>query len=336
MIVSPRMLGHCAAPLLVAILVLLSPPTFAADLPPHTALRLTYEVGGLKGCPGEQVFRDVMLARMSYDPFSSDAEARLVVTIVRAGQSYRGRAELRDKAGAVLWPRALSPLNDCYSVVEGLGFAVSVKLDPVGSEVPKPPTSLQESSPPQPSLPRTDEPKPLLATPVVRPWINVGADLVLGLSVAPRPAAGVAAFVGLRLPSWPDSLWISLEARAFPPAEGPADVGLTRVRTWQATGAVVPCGHWRVLFGCGVAEIGTLGATTGASETTHPQTARLSHFALGARAGAEWQVLSHLALRLSGDALLSPVRQTLQIEGILQWVTPFFSATFESGVVASF
>lgn len=333
---SPLMSGRCAAPLLVAFLVLVSKPTLAADLPPHSAVRLTYEGGGLKGCPGEQVFRDVLRAHMSYDPFSPGAEARLVVTIVRAGQTYRGRAELRDKAGAVLWPRALPPLTDCYSVVEGLGFAVSVKLDPVGDRGPKPPPSLPESKPPEPNPPRADEPEPMVATPVVRPWINVGAALVLGLGVAPRPAVGVAVDVGLRLPSWPDALWISLEARAFPPAEGWADVGLTRVRTWQATGAVVPCGHGRVLFGCGVAEMGALGGTTGTSDTAHAQTAGLFHFALGARAGAEWQALPHLTLRLSGDALLAPMRQQLEVEGESRWVTPLLSAAFEAGVVASF
>lgn len=335
---SPLMSGRCAAPLLVAFIVLLATPTFAEDLPSRTALRLTYEGGGLKGCPDEQVFRDVMRAHMSYDPFSPSAETRLVVTIVRAGQAYLGRAELRDKAGAVLWPRALPPFTDCYSVVEGLGFAVSVKLDPVGDGGPKPPPSLQESKPPEPNPPRTDEPEPMSVTPAVRPWINVGAALVLGLGLgaAPRPAVGVAVDVGLRLPSWPDALWISLEARAFPPAEGQADVGPTRFRTWQATGAVVPCGHWSVLFGCGVAEMGALWGTTGTSDTAHPQTARLFHFALGARAGAEWQALPHLALRLSGDALLSPVRQRLEVEGELQWVTPLLSAAFEAGVVASF
>ena len=336
MIASPLMGNRGAAVLLAVCFVLRSTPTLAADLPPHTPLRLTYEGGGLKGCPSEQVFRDVMRAQMSYDPFSPNAETRLVVTIVRAGQAYRGRAELRDKTGAVLWPRVMPPFTDCYAVVEGLGLAIGVKLDPLGRGGPKPPPSLPESKPVEAKPLKTDEPESVSTPPTLRPWINVGAAPVLGFGVAPRPAAGVVVDVGLRLPSWPEALWISLEARAFPPAEGQADAGNTRVRTWQATGAVVPCGHWRALFGCGVAEMGVVTGTSGMSETAHTQSAMLFHFAVGMRAGAEWQAMDHLALRVSGDALVSPVRQTLQIEGAPQWVTPLVSTALQAGLVASF
>lgn len=327
------MAGRCAAPLLVSFLFLLSAPAFAADLPPHTALRLTYDAGGLQGCPSEQVFRDVMRAHMRYDPFSPSAETRLVVTIVRSGQAYRGRADLRDKTGAVLWPRALPPFTDCYSLIEGLGLAVSVKLDPVGADGPKSPPSPEASKPSEPKPPRTSESEIISAAPTVRSWINVGAAVVLGLGVAPRPAAGIAIDVGVRPPTWPDAVWVALEARVFPPAEGKAEAGPTRVRTWQMTGAAVPCGHWRALLGCGVVEMGTLSSS---GDTMHPQTTMLLHFSLGMRAGAEWQVMDHLALRVSGDALLSPVRQTLRIEGYPQWVTPVFTGAVQAGVVAFF
>lgn len=321
------------ASLLVAFLVLLSTPTLAADLPRYTTVRLAYESAGIKGCPDEQVFRDVMRAHMSYDPFSLTAEVRLVVTIVRAGQAYRGRAELRDKAGAVLWPRPLPLLTDCYSVVEGLGFVVSVKLDPVGAGRPKRSSTPQESRPSEPQPPRTAEPMPTSTPQKVRPWINVGAALVLGLGVAPRPAIGVAIDVGLQAPSWPEALWISLEGRAFPPAEGRADGGSARVRTWQATGAMVPCSYWRVLFDCGIVELGTLRAT---SDTKHPQTATFFRFSLGLWAGVKWQALDHLALRVSGDALFPSARQEIRVDKAPIRVTPIFSGALQAGLVASF
>ena len=90
------------------------------------------------------MFRDAMRAHMSYEPFSPNAETQLVVTIARAGQAYRGHAELRDEAGALLWPRVVPPFTDCYSIIESLGFAVSVKLDPLGGEEPKSPPALRE------------------------------------------------------------------------------------------------------------------------------------------------------------------------------------------------
>ena len=327
------MTSRCAAPLFVALLVLLATPTLAADLPPHTVLRLSYEGGGIKGCPDEQMFRDVIRAHTSYDPFSPDAEMRLVVTVLRAGRRYRGRAELRDATGAVLWPRELPPFADCYTVVEGLGFAVSIKLDPVGRTEPKPAAALEEPKPAKPRHFRTDEREPMLATQTGRPWISTGAAMVLGLGMAPRPAAGIAIDVGLRPPNWPEALWVALEARIFPPAEGEADRGPTTVRISQVTVAAVPCGHWRFLFGCGVAEIGNL---SGTSDAAHPQTAKLFHLALGMRVGAEWPAVDHLAVRVSGDAILAPIRQELRIEGYPQWVTPVFTGALQAGLVASF
>jgi hypothetical protein len=335
---SARYTAPVFAACLFLLFFLLSTPTWAADFPPRSAVRLTYDRGELKRCPDEQVFRDVLRARMSYDPFSPEAEARLVVTIVREGHAYRGRAELRDRVGAVLWPRALGPFADCQSLVEGLGLAVSIKLDPGGGEGPTAPPPLQRPLPPEeeeettapaPSPRRTEELK-------VRPWIKLGASMVLGLGVAPRPAAGIAADIGFRLPSWPETLWVALELRAFPPAEGQADAGILLVRTWQVTGAAIPCGHWRMLFGCGVVEMGTLWGTTDALATGHAQTARLFHFSLGGRAGAEWQALEHLTLRVSADALFAPLRQALQVEGVPQWVAPILAGAFETSVVVSF
>jgi hypothetical protein len=137
----------------------------------------------------------------------------------------------------------------------------------------------------------------------------------------------------IRLPRWPEALWVGLSARAFPPAAGEADAGSARVRTWRVSGAAVPCGHWRASFGCGVAEIGALWAT---SDAEHPQTARLFHVALGLRGGVELRVMARLALRASAEALLSPLRQKLQIEGVPLWTTPLVTGTVGAGALISF
>ena len=324
-------------------LFFLGTPAWAAESAPRSTVRLIYERRGMKGCPEEQVFRDVLRARMSYDPFYPDAETRLVVTVRRKGQAYRGRAELRSSEGAVLWPRELGPFADCQSLVEGLGLAVSIKLDPGGSEGPTAPPPLIAAAAVAVAAAASEEdeavepaPAPRAAERKARPWITTGASMVLGLGVAPRPALGVAVESGLRLTSWPEALWVAFEVRGFPPAEGHADVGTKLVRTWRLTGAVIPCGHWRMLFGCGVLEMGTIWGTIGPSATGHSQTAQLFHFSAGGRAGAEWRALEHLTLRVSGDVLLSPLRPTLRIEGVPQWATPLFSGAFQAGLVVSF
>jgi hypothetical protein len=295
----------------------------AAD--PVQPVRLDYlRAPGAERCPDEQVFRDVIRARMSHDPFAPTAETRLIVTITREGPFYKGRAELRDRSGALLWPRVLPPFADCHSVVEGLGLAVSVKLDPVGAPAPTPTPPL---APPQ-----TRPDSALSPEPQRHDRFRIGATAVLGLGVAPRPAAGVAVDLGFRPPFWP-TFSLSVEVRAYPPARGPAETGPAQIRTWQITGAAVPCARWSLLFGCAVLELGALSAT---SNAVHPQTATLFHLNAGPRVGVEWAFTDHLALRVSGDLLFAPVRQALRIEGQPQWTAPVAAGAVGLGLVTFF
>jgi hypothetical protein len=310
-----------------ALFVLMSIPASAAEppaeLPAHTLVHLDYTTRD-PACPDSQFLQDVIAARTSYAPFAPAAVTRLVVTVGREGQGYTARAVLRDKSGAVLYTRERGPLSDCQQVVEGLGFAVSVKLDPGGRpSAPSP----QPASPSAP-LPVKEEPAPS-PPPEPRARRRVGAALAFGLGVAPRPVVGFALDVGLRWPAFS----IALEGRVFPSAEGPADTSLVQLRTWQITGAVVPCGHWRWIFGCGLVEMGALSAT---SDARSPRTGTAFHFATGLRGGVEWQGWEHLALRASGDLLVAPWRTALRVEGGAQFTTPIFSGVFGAGVVASF
>jgi len=315
---------------LVTFLLLLSTRAAAAELPAHTRVLLDY-TARYPGCPRARFLEDVIRARTSYEPFAPSADARLVVTVAREGRSYKGHAEVRSKAGALLYERDRGPGADCQLIVEGLGFAVSVALDPGGGESPEP----QAPSPPRaPELPVKQAPAPV--PPAPEPFeqkapfrVRIGASAALGIGVAPRPAAGVAIDVGLRWPTFS----VALEGRAYPPAEGAADTGLVQLRTWQITGAVVPCGHWRWLFGCGVVEMGALSGTS-AARTSEATT--LFRVAGGMRAGMEWQGWEHLALRASGDVLFSPWHSELLINNEPARTTPVVSGAFGAGFVVSF
>ena len=297
-----------------------------AELPAHTVVRLDYTARD-PACPGGQFLQDVIRARTSYAPFAPAAEVRLVVTVGHDNHGYTARAVIRDKRGASLYKREWGPRADCQSVVEGLGFAVSIELDPGGDPGPPPPQPL----PPPPPRPPVETTEPAKAPAVVeeRAGRRIGAALAFGLGVAPRPAVGFAIDVGLRWPAFS----LALEGRIFPSAEGPADTGLVQLRTWQITGAVVPCGHWRWLFGCGVVEMGALSAT---SDARTPMTMTLFHVAGGVRGGVEWQGWEHLALRASGDALFAPWRSALLVNNKPAWTTPVLVGLFGAGLVASF
>lgn len=318
---------------LVTFLLLLSTPAAAAALPPHTRVHLDYTARD-PGCPRAQFLEDVLRGRTSYDPLSDAEETRLMVTITRNGRMYKARAEVRSKAGALLYERELGPSTDCQHIVEGLGFAVSVALDPVGGERPVPQPPSPPPAPPALEPPVKQAPAPPLPAPEPPPKeapfrLRAGAQVALGIGVAPRPAAGVAIDVGLR---WP-TISLALEGRAYPPAEGAADTGLVQLRTWQITGAVVPCGHWRWLFGCGVVEMGAL---SGMSAARTAEVTTLFRVAGGLRGGVEWQGWEHVALRASGDVLFNPWRSELLVNNEPAWTTRVVSGSFGAGVVVSF
>ena len=229
---------------------------------------------------------------------------------------------IRDESEALLYARERGPGADCYAMVDGLGFALSVALDPSGRSVtPSPPSA--------PKPPTIEQPAPVLPLPEAPARRRVGAALAFGIGVAPRPAFGLAIDVGLR---W-RSFALAMEGRIFPSARGAADTGVVEIRTWQITGAVVPCGHWRWLFGCGIVEMGALSAT---SDARTPATTTLFHVAGGVRGGVEWQAWDHLAVRASGDVLVAPWRATMLVDNEPAWTTRIVSGAFGAGLVASF
>ncbi len=254
------------------------------------------------------------------------------MTITREGRMYKGHAEVRSEVGALLYTRERGPGADCQMIVEGLGFAISVALDPsgqAGEEAQQPPAPAGPE-PPVKQVTAPAPPAPALLEEKEPFRIRIGASAVLGLGVAPRPAAGVAIDVGLR---W-STFSLALEARAYPPAEGAAETGLVQLHTWQSTGAVVPCGHWRWLFGCGIVEMGVL---TGTSAARISETTTFFHIAGGLRAGVEWRAWEHLALRASGDLLFAPRRLTLNLDDYEPiWTAPVMSGAFGVGFVVSF
>ena len=166
-----------------------------AELPAHTVVHLDYTARD-PACPGEQFLEDVIRGRTSYAPFAPAADAHLVVTVDHDRRGYTARAVLRDRSGALLYTRERGPRSDCQSVVEGLGFAISIALDPGGEPAPKPPHPLPPPPPPSPAEPPEPAKAPLVAE--ERAGRRIGATLALGLGVAPRPAVGFAIDVGLR------------------------------------------------------------------------------------------------------------------------------------------
>ena len=324
----------------VALEVLLRVPSARAeDLlpPPHrTTVRFQYTLGpGTKGCPTEHQFTSLVDKQTTFEVFAPDAPALLTVTIKRAGGSFVGRSEIDDPASPSRWVRPLPPNWDCLQLAEGLALTIATQIDPpILKPKPAPPPSI----PPPPAPPSAPLAAPPPAPPAPSLAVRVGAGAALGLGVSPAAVApGFTVDVGLRLLRWaPVSL--ALEARGYPSVTGPVVVDGARVTRERYTGALVPCGHLRVvapveLAGCALVE---LGALQGTSDAVQPMPVAFFHAAAGLRGGVEVPLGDHLALRATGDALFNLRRDVARIYGRSAWEEPLVSAGFGFGAVALF
>src|SRR6185503_11860749 len=161
--------------------------------------------------------------------FVAEAPARVVVTIVRKGPLFEGTAEVRDGAGAVLWSYPPLAVNDCHLVVDGLGLAIGVRLDPPGPK-PAPPVPAPPAAPPPPAPPpaappppapppAAPPPPPSSPSPAPAPQrFRLGLGSALAFGTTPRAVAvDLTADVGARFAAFAQTFSIAAEARWTPP-----------------------------------------------------------------------------------------------------------------------
>lgn len=320
----------------LAILAAFVPTPARAEPPARTMVRLEYRPA--PGCPEQKLLGYLIGSKMSFDPIDPGAKARLTVTIKHVGSMYTGVAEVREPGAAKPWVRSLRPMTSCDEMFDALAFVIAVYLDPGGPPPPAPASPATPTPAPLTPAPPLPEHPPLPSPELPSRSIRLGLGAALGLGVSPASAApGVAVDVGVRSLRWAP-LSLALEGRAYPTATGMAESSGARVTTGLYTGALVPCAHWRVvapveLAGCALVELGALRATSDAAPS---KVAVLLHAAAGLRGGVEVPLVDHLALRATGDALLSLRRSGALIDGRPAWEMPVVSAAFGLSAVASF
>jgi hypothetical protein len=337
----------------LAALLLIAAAARAADLPATMSLDYRREPGA-EACPDEQEFRDAMTAHVHRALFEPAGAARLVVRLQGRGGWYQGVAELRDAAGAAAWTIPVGPVpRDCSAVADSLALSVAIKVDPRGRRpaapepvanphrffgvdgevlpMPPPPEHGPAATPDAVSLP------PALPEPEHR--IRLGMSGGVAIAAVPGWSPSFAVDVGVR---WRDRpLSLAFEGAFVPPAS--ADVTsfmsgthLVHVTAYRVTGAGVACGHFLgYLFACGVAELGALhGNGTAMGLIAQPGTG--FYGAAGGRGGAEFPVHPHVALRISADALLTPVQPVVLAGGVPVFKAPLVSGTAGGGLVFTF
>jgi hypothetical protein len=343
--------------LLTAAVAVAPGPARAQPSPPQTSpisLRLEYSAPP-SGCPTEKTFRNILYGLIRYDPFGPTATERLVVGLTSNGPDFEGTMTQYDATGAVVLQRDLHQSN-CEVLVRALGSVLTVWLPALPPPPPKvvvtqPPSKVMVVvmppqpvvTPPQPSPP----PPPEVAVvtpppPAKRAWLfRLGADAGLRLGTAPRPTLGLSLDAGLRWESF--SMALEGHATLSSPIDIPdptAPTGIADPSISLLSGALVPCGHWRELFGCAVVEAGALRLSPSNGVTLQsPSSGAGPYVAVGGRAGVEIKLRTeHLRFRLATDLLGVPKsgRIFFGTNSCPAWTMPRVNGALSGGVVAVF
>lgn len=318
------------------------PPTFGE-------VSLDYRLGpGTTGCPGEAAFRERAADVFDFrDPFVAKgkaAAARMRIEIVRAATGYQGTVFVLDPGGRPL-AGAVELHDNCDALVWMLGHRMGLAIvrRPAAPPPPSPPAPPRPAPPLQPLQvahspvcappPATAlESAPALESPAFSMKVTAGAIATAGWTAGVGPGAWLG-FEAHR--QW---FSLGLETRALFPAKTLTFSGGRSSEATTLSALLVPCAHWKLLFGCAFVEAGTYVFTVPGRPT---EFAALL-FSLGPRAGVDVPIRAGLSVRAVADFGFHPhapvfrVRLTNAADSpVGVWTTPLFSGYFGAGIAWS-
>jgi hypothetical protein len=292
--------------------VLFARHSWALDVAPTS---LDYEVAaGLDGCPDAARFRELVAARLGYDPFAATAGRALRVRIepVLHTPMLRGEMRLRDGGDGWVGGKSLEATR-CEDVAAAMALAASMAIDPAAALAPRPqvrpaapdahediPESARparggappESSPvalPMPvarDAPEAPPRAPSRSALRVTPAVYAGAGAAT-LGEVPGPVAAVVE-AGVAV----ERGWLSVElgGRYVAPsvASSVASAGAGQVRVSAVGAELAPCVHVWPLVGCATLLAGVL---QGSARNVQEEREGSSFFsAVGLRLGVRFGV----------------------------------------------
>ncbi|MDC0683090.1 hypothetical protein [Sorangium atrum] len=290
-----------AAAMATTVLLCVAAARAAPELRP-AAMRLEVVRGpGAQACGDEAFLRAEVARGLGADPFQDDAPRVLTVTIAQAGPELTASMALRgsESAGDTIWAEGFGTRNGCEALLSGAALAIVAQIlnmperapppseaspEPEPSAPPSPPLSRARRAAPEPvrraEHPKVPTPPEAAPSPPEPLRLEAGLGATLGLGTTPGPATGMTLAFGVRRPAWS----IAVEGRGL--ISLVQEVEGTMVDTTSFTTATVACYHHLLLFGCGLATIGTVRFTPHAPWTMRRRSDAI--FGFGARLGAEW------------------------------------------------
>jgi len=308
------------------------------DAQDRSLAELDYAAPETSGCPDEQAFRDIVAARLGYDPFRFEAPMAIHASIVRSPHGLTGNVRATDAASTVLGDRQIEgSRNDCGEVATSMAIAISVLLDPFGiagatqpaASAPQPVTTPPAGFPAAPPPPivdssSTDEPGGSDIHLVLHGGAAVSVGLTPGWTLGPRFGIGIMAggFVLLA-----DAM-VDLM-----PAQERVESGDVLEATVFTAGPTA-CLSIEVFMVCIGAQLGAFQGQ--GTEVRDPQTQTSFFASADARAGVEVPINDVLAARAMAEVRVPIVRTSLEISGVTVWNAPSLGGGLSLGLAASF
>jgi hypothetical protein len=293
-------------------------------------------------CPDEASFRNLVAARLGYDPFTTQALDRVDIEIVRSASQLRGRASVQRAGTKGGGDREIVGRHDeCEALAAALATTVAIALDPVRAMgptlappvLPPPPpvaTPTEPSAPPPPVVVR--DTRPALPPSVRKESIRLFGSAAGVASVGAAPSITLGGEVGFGLGVRAFSLELTGRAEAMP---GAAQVPSgDRIEVTILSTALVPCSHFGGVAVCAFGRVGTFQgyATDVATPSLHT-----SVFAsAGARSGYTLALSSVFALQGEIEVGFPLVRTALAIDGASVWTAPPVIGGVSLGAVVRF
>jgi hypothetical protein len=286
---------------------------------------------GLEACPDVSAMRDLIAARLGYDPVVAGDTTTLVVSFANDGTTLRATLERRS-AGEKRGSRVLrSETGDCGELGSSVALAAALAIDPESkarptAPAPAPPPPPTPAKPPPPASRTPDRPAPAAPAPREPPTptrLAVGLGPVVGAGHVPGVSVGPRLDVALRHGVF------SFEVQGTALAEGVASVPAGEVAASAFFASVLPCLRWTAGDAwsgdaCGEAQLGGVFASAESVDRSRPTTEVLG--AAGPRASLELALGAHVAARLSTSVVAHLSRVHLLIDDagtqVEVWSTP--------------
>jgi hypothetical protein len=321
------------ARLLLALVVplVVTPALARAEPRPRSLARLTYQRGaGAEACMDEAGLRIEVARRSGYDPFTTDARARLVVTVNRQGRQIIGTLQFFDEAGAPGWTRTYPvSADDCGTLVSAMGSEISYQFQPSPTVVTPAPAPTTPAAPiaPEPA-PRESPPAVVLHAPEPFRALELSAGGAVSAGFAPAIAFGATLGAGYRFQVFSLAGELRFTAPASDAVVSPPGA---RISVLAFGGSVLPCVRLPPVFGCAVLSIAEIFGSASGVDSPRPDSG--PYVGAGLRAGVDAPISPSFALRFSLEALGSIRGARLVLDNAEVWKTSPVSGSLQAAFV---